>query len=101
MKDLFRFILFARFKEEDAFVGYQKDTAAAVVFQASNQLQQYLSGTCTSYLWEVASDKGLLNMPPRDELMFAGEDSELWRKAVSCECSSWRCTARCGVGRHV
>ena len=99
MKDLFRFILFARFKEEDAFVGYQKDTAAAVVFQASNQLQQYLSGT--SYLWEVASDKGLLIVPPRDELMFAGEDSELWRKAVSCECSSWRCTARCGVGRHV
>lgn len=29
-----------RFRERDAFVGYQKDVAAAVVFQASSQLRK-------------------------------------------------------------
>ena len=29
-----------KFKEEDAFIGYQKDTPAAAVFQATNQLEK-------------------------------------------------------------
>ena len=29
-----------KFTEEDAFIGYQKDTPAAVVFQATHQLER-------------------------------------------------------------
>ena len=35
-----------KFAEGDAFIGYQKDTAAAVVFQATHQLER--EGTAVS-----------------------------------------------------
>ena len=33
-------LLFLRFTEQDSFVGYQKDTPASVVFQATEQLRE-------------------------------------------------------------
>ena len=76
-----------RFKEKDAFVGYQKDTPAAVVFQASNQLRQYIRErdyvAHSSYLWVEAWERGLFGVAPLDELKNMQEDSEQWKQAVS------------------
>ena len=72
------------FKEEDAFVGYHKETAATVVVQASNQLRKCVNKLSrTPYLWEVALDQGLLHMVSRDELKHVKKDSERWKNAVS------------------
>ena len=75
------------FKEKDAFVGYQKDTPAAVVFQASNQLHQYVREreyvAHSSYLWVEAWERGLLEVASIDELECMEGDSEQWKQAVS------------------
>ena len=90
-----------RFKEKDAFVGYQKDTAAAVVFQASSQLRQIRQrmwgprgegerwGEATRrQLWETAWEADLLGKCSLGELADKEEDSEQWMQAVST-CSSY------------
>ena len=73
-----------RFKESDAFVGYQKDVAAAVVFQASNQLSKWLRGGASGrrQLWESALERGLLGDHPLDQLAEEKEGSETWKNAV-------------------
>ena len=73
-------------------MGYQEDTPAAVVFQATNQLCQYVQkrdgGVHSSYLWVEAWERDL----PLDEL---DRDSEQWKKAVSsCE----KCVMYCVKG---
>ena len=71
-----------RFKESDAFVGYQKDVAAAVVFQASIQLRnrcKRVRSGCQQ-LWESA----LLGLCTPDELAMEQEGSDTWKKVV-CE----------------
>ena len=77
------------FKEKDAFVGYQKDVAAAVVFQASSQLRKmcgrYQQGeeyTSRHQLWETAWEGGLLGACSLDELVDEEEGSDCWREAV-------------------
>ena len=70
-----------RFKESDAFVGYQKDVAAAVVFQASNQLRKRLTGGLRQ-LRESAWERGLLGDHPLDQLAEEEEGSEAWKNAV-------------------
>ena len=76
-----------RFKEKDAFVGYQKDTPAAVVFQASNQLRQYVRErdyvAHSSYPWVEAWERGLLEVASVGELECMEGDSEQWKQAVS------------------
>ena len=93
-----------RFKEKDAFVGYQKDTAAAVVFQASSHLRQMsqrvhgqwregegeggeevgrMGEATRRQLWETAWDAGLLGKCSLLELADEEEGSEQWMQAVS------------------
>ena len=67
-----------RFKESDAFVGYQKDVAAAVVFQASNQLSKRLTSG-QRQLWESAWELG---DHPLDQLAEEEEGSEAWKNVV-------------------
>ena len=75
------------FKEEDAFVGYQKETAATVVIQASNQLEYCVNEISTThYLWKVALDQGFFHMVSRDKLKQAKKDSKTWKNAVSYTC---------------
>ena len=73
-----------KFKESDAFIGYQKDTAAAVVFQASKQLESLQAG-----------NKALLNVL-KDCILFETlnlatlvtnerKGSHLWKQAVSVQ----------------
>ena len=73
-----------RFKESDAFVGYQKDVAAAVVFQASNQLSKRLrcGASGRRQLWESALERGLLGDHPLYQLAEEKEGSETWKNAV-------------------
>ena len=77
------------FKEKDAFVGYQKDVAAAVVFQASSQLRKMCGRwheedeyTSKHQLWETARERGLLGGCSLDELANEEEGSECWKEAV-------------------
>ena len=76
-----------RFKESDAFVGYQKDVAAAVVFQASSQLRktcERLRGEVRGQqqLWEIVWGDGLLGPWTLDQLAREEEGSESWAQAV-------------------
>lgn len=78
-----------RFKEKDAFVGYHKDVAAAVVFQASSQLKktcQRLKKSCPGrhHVWESAWNNRLLGECSLEELAKQDEGSDIYRKAVCC-----------------
>ena len=66
-----------KFTKKNAFIGYQKDTPAAVVFQATKRLVGKESGT--SRRWESIVYSGQIT-PAR--LMEEKEGSELWQKAV-------------------
>ena len=79
----------SRFKEKDAFVGYQNDVAAAVVFQASSQLRRvqkrYVDEDISSrrQLWESSWENGLLGDSTLRELALENEGSDKWQEAVS------------------
>ena len=63
-------------------MGYQSDTAAAVVFQASNQLYQLQTRRDGCQLWRTAWESGLSGdcaLADLDE----EEGSKLWKQAVS------------------
>ena len=76
----------SRFKEKDAFVGYENDVAAAVVFQASSQLRRvqkrYADKDISSrrQLWESAWENGDGTL---EELALDNEGSNKWQEAVS------------------
>ena len=61
-----------KFTEGDAFIGYQKDTPAAVVFQATRQLER--EGLAA---WERTEPVSLLG--PRE----VKEASQVWEESVS------------------
>ena len=68
-------------------MGYHKDVAAAVVFQASNQLrktcQRLKEGiTGGQYLWEKAWEDGLLGGISLKQLAQEKEGSDSWKQAV-------------------
>ena len=69
----------SKFKVEEAFIGYQKDTPAAVIFKATKHCRQ---------VKECGSGKGIL-MPSVlgsisiDDLKCQKEGSEYWKNAVS------------------
>ena len=68
-------------------MGYQKDVAAAVVFQASSQLSNTCQRLrreirCRKQLWEKAWEDGLLGDGGLDQLTHEQEGSDSWKKAV-------------------
>ena len=68
-----------KFTEGDAFIGYQKDTPAAVVFQATHQLIGE-GPVVSSREWrrmEQASVSG-----PKVEEEEEKKDSDVWKKSV-------------------
>ena len=67
------------FKEGHAFIGYQKDTPAAVVFQASKQLKKFKKGLSMSTLTE----SGILGEISPEELLNEVKGSDMWKEAVS------------------
>ena len=67
------------FKEGHAFIGFQKDTPAAVVFQASKQLKMFRKRLSMNIL----TDSGILGDIPSGELVKEKKDSDMWKDAVS------------------
>lgn len=71
------------FKEPHAFIGYQKDTPAAVVFQAINQLRELLKdGGRTPPAWQRLQQIGVLHKSLFEQLIIAQEGSHEWQEAV-------------------
>ncbi len=68
------------FKETDAFIGYQKDTPAAVVFQATNHLESLRKGTMNAS--RACAYHRILDMGGIKPA-HAEEGSGLWKAAVS------------------
>ena len=68
-----------KFTEGDAFIGYQKDTPAAVVFQATHQLER--EGPA---VWERTEPVSVLG--PRAVEEEEGEASQVWKENVRCMC---------------
>ena len=66
------------FKPGDAFIGFQKDTPAAVVFQATNHLKK-VTESQFSFRQTMITESGILRP---EEL--SDEDQESWSEAVSC-----------------
>ena len=67
-----------KFTEGDAFIGYQKDTPAAVVFQATHQLER--EGL-------IISPQASARTKPVTHIGTRGEDEEdlyTFKKSVSC-----------------
>ena len=74
-----------KFDRGDAFVGYQKDTPAAVVFQASNFLRRLREEDDDSVIHsklEVLDRAGILENVPLNVLLDREEITELWKEAV-------------------
>ena len=71
-----------RFKQGNAFVGYQKDTPAAVVFQATIQLQNMMERKHFKE-WEGLKEASVLGNIHLDELMEEEVNSGIWKQAVS------------------
>ena len=67
--------------ESHAFIGYQKDTPAAVVFQASRQLKRLRKGQ----QWRISSlhENRILGDVNPEELMCENKGSNVWKIAVS------------------
>ena len=74
-----------RFTRGDAFVGYQKDTPAAVVFQASNFLRRLREEDDEDMIHrksEVLARAGILEKIPLSVLCDREGITEYWRDAV-------------------
>ncbi len=70
-----------KFHEAHAFIGYQKDTPAAVIFQATNHLRKLQE----NHGQEASTDAEHLMRAGIITLNFAdvSQDSDLWIEAVS------------------
>ena len=72
-----------RFEQAHAFIGYQRDTPAAVVFQATNQLRKLLSdGANMSPVWQRLQRIGVLENISPERLMDDDEGCDEWKEAV-------------------
>ena len=73
------------FEVGHAFIGYQKDTPAAVIFQASNQLKKLVAseGGDSTPAWERLQTIGVLKDITTKDLSEADESSDSWKDAVS------------------
>ena len=74
------FLSTCRFKGKNAFIGYQKDTPAAIIFQATKQLQSLKKMGENPSRWEWLEQAGKL---PQDGLVEEDEDSERWKEVAS------------------
>jgi len=76
------------FKKSDAFIGFQKDTPASVLFYATNQLKLALASIKNSVPSSVSRTKweNIIENSKSDITQFATEElnSEAGKVAVSC-----------------
>ena len=72
-------------KTSDAFIGYQKDTPAAVIFQATNQLRAACCGVKDSSVSSQSAQQKWFTLLGKYHLMHDSESNEesSWKHAVS------------------
>lgn len=87
-----------KFTERDAFIGYQKDTPAAVVFQATHQLRG--EGPVVSSQESGRMEQVSIPAPKAKEEEEVEENSHMWKENVSslivlltCIYETWKCRA--------
>ena len=68
------------FTEDDAFFGYQKETPAAVVFQATHQLEREGLAISPGQGWEKTEPISV-SEPGAEKKV---ENSQVWKENVSC-----------------
>lgn len=74
-----------KFSPGNAFIGFQTDTPAAIVFQMTNFLRKMREqGVGDDKMWETVHNAGVFENTTSEELAHLQEDSELWKHAVSC-----------------
>ncbi len=79
------------FKESDAFIGFQKDTPAAVVFQATNHLKSLQSGSSgTATCSRAAAHLPIFGVTSSEELTHEVGDSERLKDGVSGKSQGWK-----------
>ena len=74
----------SKFKKSDAFIGFQKDTPALVIIQATNQLRSacaaFKEGKCTKRKWDRILVWSKLSPQYWD---IENVDNNAWKNAVS------------------
>lgn len=75
------------FEEGHAFIGYQKDTPAAVVFQATNLLEKLVSSKegVNNPIWKRLSNVGVLKDIKPSDFKEEGGNSQNRNRAVSLQ----------------
>ena len=78
------------FKKSDAFIGFQKDTPASVIFQATNQLRLACSAIKDGSFERTTKWKSILEWSgmATDNWAIEEENPVSWKEAVSYEVSS-------------
>ncbi len=73
------------FKKSDAFIGFQKDTPASVIFQATNQLRLACSAIKDGSFERTTKWRSILEWSgiATDNWGIEEEDPEAWKEAVS------------------
>lgn len=71
------------FTAGNAFIGYQRDTPAAVVFQADKQLKRIKEKPERIRQWKTSMRLWTLKTMTPDLLCDEEDDSHLWRHIVS------------------
>jgi hypothetical protein len=75
-----------RFKRSDIFIGFQEDTPASVIFQATNFLRAAVSAVKTGSIAKEGKWSDILRwsqLNQRDCIMENIEEQEFWKNAVS------------------
>ena len=73
------------FKKSDAFIGFQKDTPASVIFQATNQLRLACSAIKDGSFERTTKWRSILEWSgmATDNWAIEEEDPGAWKEAVS------------------
>ena len=73
-----------KFSPGHAFIGFQTDTPAAVIFQSTTFLRRLRDqGGVDTIGWKTVHSAGALQDVSPDELATLQEDSEQWKDAVN------------------
>ena len=74
----------SKFKKEDAFIGFQKDTPASVIFQATNFLTSACDAAKKGVKGKWADIFKWSQLNPSDCTSVEDLEQQKWEDAVSC-----------------
>ena len=83
-----------KFSPGNAFIGFQTDTPAAIIFQTTNFLRKLRDESATDATgWETVQNAKAFEDLSLDRLAEVQEDSDQWKHAVKLylHCSKFMC----------